>query len=401
MTLAFSFQAIDQSGKRVRGQEEAPSAAALAQSLEARGLVVLELAPERLRSKGREGFGFGRRREVLEVTRALAALLPAGLPLARALATSANMATGEVATAVDEVRAAVERGDALADSLAGFPQLFSPLYIGLVRAGERSGDLTGAFARLAQQLEREDQLRAKLLSVSIYPLLLATAGGSAVLVLLLFVMPRFVELLQGTGATLPKSTAMLLAFSSGVRHYWPVLIVAAIGLALLLAWMRTAEAGRRVGSELLLRLPLVRRYRQHALAARFARLMGVLLSGGAPLLSALDDALECLGDPLARDEVVRVRGRVREGIALNQALGEGELFPPLLRQLVAVGEESGRLQDFLLKAAEILEEKTGRVLERLVALAEPAMIIVFGGLVGFVALSLLQAIYSVNAGSFR
>jgi len=127
----------------------------------------------------------------------------------------------------------------------------------------------------------------------------------------------------------------------------------------------------------------------------------VLLGGGAPLVSALDDSLECLDDPLARDEVARIRSRVREGAALRSALGEGDLFPPVLTQLVAVGEESGRLQDFVLKAADILEERAERSVQRLVALAEPAMILIFGGIVGFVALSLLQAIYSVNAGSFR
>jgi type II secretory pathway component PulF len=146
---------------------------------------------------------------------------------------------------------------------------------------------------------------------------------------------------------------------------------------------------------------MVRGFRQYVLASRFARLVGTLLSGGAPLLSALDDTLECVGDPVARDETVRIRGRVREGVPLNRAIAEGGFFPPLLAQLVAVGEESGQLQNFLLKAAEILEEKTERLLQRLVALVEPVMIIVFGGLVGFVALSLLQAIYSVNAGSFR
>jgi general secretion pathway protein F len=399
----FTYQAVDGSGRRLKGVETAASQGALTQTLESRGLMVLDVGPsEGTAKQALGGMGrFSRRRDVLEVTRALAALLPAGLPLARALAAASEIAPGSVAQALEAVRAKVERGERLATALEEHPALFPPLYVGLVRAGERGGDLAGAFSRLAYQLEREDELRGKLLSASIYPLVLAAAGGVAVVVLLTAVIPRFVDLLQGTGATLPRSTAALLGVSAAARRFWPLWLALPAVLILGIAWARTTEEGRRAGAALLLKLPPVGTLRRNALGARFARLVGVLLAGGAPLLSALDDTLECLGDPLARDEIARIRARVREGAALNAAIGEGTLFPPLLTQLVAVGEGSSRIQEFLLKAAEILEHRTARAVERLVALAEPAMIVVFGGLVGFVALSLLQAIYSVNAGSLR
>ena len=138
-----------------------------------------------------------------------------------------------------------------------------------------------------------------------------------------------------------------------------------------------------------------------ALPARFARLTSVLVGGGAPLYSALDDVGASMGDAIAREDVARLRERVREGVPLNRAIAEGTLFPPLLSQLVSVGEEAGRLQEFLSKSAELFERRTERAAARLVSLAEPTMIIVFGAVVGFVALALLQAIYGVNAGSFR
>jgi type II secretory pathway component PulF len=401
---SYQFSAIDPSGRRLAGVEAASSEAALNLALAARGLLVLDVKPAStgsgsanagLRSRGRD------RREVLEVTRAMAALLPAGLPLARALATSSAMATGRVQAAIDQVRIRVERGESLAESLRQYSGLFPSIYVGLIRAGERSGDLAGAFARLATQLEREEQLRARLLSVSIYPLILASAGGIAILVLLFLVIPRFVELLQGTGATLPRSTAFLLTLSAALRQYWIALAAIPVALGVILAWMRQTPEGARSASRLLLSLPLIQLFRQQALAARFARLLGTLLGGGAPLLPALGDTAASIGDPVARDDLERVMSRVREGTPLHRALSEGSLFPGLLSQLVSVGEESGQLQRFLLKAADILEERTDRTLQRLVALVEPAMILVFGGIVGFVALSLLQAIYSVNAGSFR
>ena len=396
---AFAYQAVDLAGKRLRGRAEAATPAALTRSLEERGLLVLEVDPADGAAEG--GFGFGRRREVLEVTRALAALLPAGMPLAQALGAASGVASGEVRDAMQQVRARVERGDMLSASLAMHPALFSPLYIGLVRAGEKSGDVDAAFARLADQLERDEQLRGRILSAAIYPLLLATVGTIAVSVLLMFVLPRFVDLLEGSGAALPTSTAFLLALSSGLRRFWPVLLMIVGAMVLAGFWAARTQEGRRAWSRLLLALPLVRTLRRYALAARFARLAGVLLGGGAPLLTALDDTIESIGDPVARDDVARIRGRVREGASLRQAIMDGGLFPPLLAQLVAVGEEAGRLREFLLKAADIFEDRTERSTQRLATLAEPAMIVVFGVIVAFVALSLLQAIYGINAGSFR
>jgi type II secretory pathway component PulF len=397
----YAYQAVDGSGKRLRGQAQAMSTGALTRTLEERGLFVLDVAESADGAGARRGFRFGRRREVLEVTRAMAALLPVGMPLAQALGAATGVASGDVRTALQEIRGRVERGETLSAALAHHGNLFPPIYVGLVRAGERSGDLDSAFRRLADQLERDEQLRGKVLSASIYPLLLASAGSLAVTVLLFFVLPRFVTLLEGSGATLPKSTATLLALSAGLHRAWPVLILIPFVIAAFAAWVANTEEGRRVWSGTMLALPGVSTLRRYALAGRFARLVGVLLGGGAPLLSALDDTIESIGDPIARDDAVRIRTRVREGTSLRGAVGESTLFPPMLSQLVGVGEDAGQLQVFLMKAADIFEERTERATQRLATLAEPAMIVVFGAIVAFVALSLLQAIYGINANSFK
>jgi general secretion pathway protein F len=398
----FAYQAVDGSGKRTRGQAQAVSSGALARTLEERGLLVLDVAEsDELAGGNRKGFRIGRRREVLEFTRAMAALLPVGMPLAQALQAASGVASGDVRTAVVELRSRVERGDTLSTALAGQSAFFSPLYVGLVRAGEKSGDLDASFATLASQLERDEALRAKVLSAAIYPLLLACAGTTAVTVLLFFVLPRFVGLLEGSGASLPSSTAALLAVSAALHRFWPVLLMIPLGIVAFAAWVRNTSEGRRAGAQLLLAIPGVRTLRRYAISARFARLVGVLLGGGAPLLTALDDTIESIGDPIARDDVVRVRTRVREGSSLRAAVAESTLFPPLLAQLIGVGEDAGQLRIFLLKSAEIFEERTERATQRLATLAEPAMIVVFGVIVAFVALSLLQAIYGINANSFK
>ncbi|MBM4194522.1 MAG: type II secretion system F family protein [Gemmatimonadetes bacterium] len=396
----YAYEALDGSGKRQHGESSALSEAALARSLEERGLLVLEVA-ERAPGSGTSWWRPGRKREVLEFTRAMASLLPVGMPLSKALDAATGVATADVADAIRDVRTRVERGSGLADALGEHARLFDPLYVGIVRAGERSGDLDAAFARLAAQLERDEQLQSRIVSASIYPMLLASAGTAAVTVLVFFVLPRFVTLLEGSGAQLPAATKALLAVTTALQAAWPLFAALPFALAALTVWVRRTDAGRRAWSSFLLQVPLIRTLRQYALSARFARMLGVLLSGGAPLLGALDDTMASIGDPIARDEVGRIRGRVREGASMRAAVGESGLFAPLLAQLIGVGEDAGDLRTFLTKSADIFEERTERATQRAAALAEPAMIVVFGAIVAFVALSLLQAIYGINAGSFR
>lgn len=395
----FAYRAVDATGHRSRGRISATTETAVARELETRGLLVLDVA-EAAESAG-GGITFGRRRAVLDFTRAVAALLPAGMPLSRALRAAVATAPERARPAFDAVRARVDRGDELAAALAEHPRLFSPLYIGIIRAGERSGALDDAFARLAAHLEREDELRSKLVSMSIYPALLAIVGAASVMVLVLFVLPRFADLLLSSGAALPRTTAIVLGIATAAQEHWRILLLVPLAFIAALGWLRTTTGGRRAAAVLLTRLPIFGAWRRQALAASFARMVGELLAGGAPLLNALADTRDCMADPVARDETERIRTRVREGGSLNGAIAERGVFPPVLQQLVALGEEAGRLSDFLLKSADMLERKTERAVERLVALAEPAMIVMFGGLVALVALALLQAIYGVNASSFR
>ncbi len=398
----FAFTTIDPAGIERRGSRGAPTSGALTAELEAEGLFVLEIVEgSSIPSTPAFGAAWRYRADVLEITRTLAALLPAGLPLARALETAARLRPGITADALSDVRARIERGDALAESLALYPALFPPHYTGLVRAGERSGDLGQSFARLTTQLERDAHLRSRLTSAALYPVLLALAGGGAILVLLLVVLPNFAELLQRSGARLPASTAFVLGASHIVRRFWYVIPLVIGGSLLVFANLRRTLSGRLMIAEFLDGLPLIRTLRRESGAARFARLTGTLLEGGAPLLAALHDATVSLDDALARAAAERVSIAVRDGASLSSALAAEPVMPAVLAQLVAVGEESGQLGNFLLKAAQLFEDRTERSLQRLVALAEPAMIVLFGLIVGMIALSLLQAIYGVNAGSFR
>lgn len=394
----FRFQTISAEGRRTRGATEAVNAAALTRDLEAQGLTVLDVRAE---ADGADRTSRIARRDVADAARALASLLGAGLPLARAIEVAATAAPLPFATVLRDVQARIERGEHMAGAMAAHPEAFSAMATGVVRAGERAGDLDGAFAQLAEQLERQEELSTRLISAAIYPVILAVAGSAAIVVLLVFVLPRFASLFEGTGMPLPRSTAVLLAAATALRANWIVLpVVAGVTLAVA-TWLRATERGHRLLAGALLALPVLGGFRRDVLAASCARALCVLLRGGSTLPVALDDAAASVTDPLLRDALARVRTRVLAGSTLRAAVDGELIFHRVFVSLVATGEEAGRLADFLARAAALFEQRAVRGAQRLVALLEPAMIIAFGGVVAVVALSLLQAIYGLNPAGLR
>jgi type II secretory pathway component PulF len=367
--------------------------------LRKRGLIVLDVssadaAASFFTTRIRSG-------DLAEFTRALAALLPAGLPLARALSVARDIAPGSLRVPLSDVQARVERGSTFADALAAHSNAFPASYVGLVRAGERAGSLADSIGRLADAIESQQEFRAKLVTAAIYPTLLAFVGGAAILVLLMIVLPRFGALFAASGSALPASTAFVLAISAALRTNAAVLMTVLIILISFSLWLATSREAAELRSRLFLVTPLVSGFYREVLAARTARVIAVLLGGGAPFVSALDDAAKSLDDPSARREVLRIRARAREGVSPAAAVAEGTLFPPVFSRLVAAGEESSQLEAFFAKAADLFEERAKRSAARFMALAEPGLIVAFGLVVGLIALALVQAIYGINITPMR
>lgn len=397
--VLLRYRALTRAGVRKAGVVDAPTEDVATSVLRARGLIVLEV---RSAQAGVSFFGARvRSGELAEFTRALSALLPAGLPLARALAVAGDIAPASLRVTLADVQARVERGSTFADALAAHPTVFPASYVGLVRAGERAGSLRDSVSRLADAIESEQAFHARLLTAAIYPTLLAVVGGAAILVLLLVVLPRFGALFAASGSAIPPSTAFVLAISALLNEHALALsatLLAAGGFALWLAMSREAAQMR---SRALLATPVVAGFYREVLAARTARVIAILLGGGAPFVTALDDAARSLDDPSAREEVLRIRARVREGVSPAAAVAEGTLFPPVLARLVAAGEESSQLEAFFGKAADLFEERAKRSAARFMALAEPGIIVAFGLVVGLIALALVQAIYGINLAPMR
>jgi general secretion pathway protein F len=394
---AYTYRATARDGATRRGLEEAPSAAALERALGARGLYPLEVrVADDAEEPTRRRF-VSRRSDMVEAMRYLATLCGSGFPLDRALGTAARVAArADVADALKDVRVRVCSGAHLADALAAHAAIFPRVAVGMTRAGERGGHLPDALTRLADQLEREHALQARLMSAMLYPVVMLSVGAVSIVILLLVVLPRLVGVLQDAGATLPRSTALLLGFGSLLARGWPVIAIAAVGGFMWFKSYLATDAGQRAWHGVLLRVPIVGALRRGLASARLGRSLATLLHGGLPMLAALDIAADGVVDRVAMEELRRAREEVRAGGRLAAALRRGTAFRFVFLQMVEVGEDGGQLAQMLERGAATMERDLEGGIDHLVRLAEPAMIVVLGGFVGFIAMALLQAIYSVN-----
>jgi general secretion pathway protein F len=266
----------------------------------------------------------------------------------------------------------------------------------MVRAGEKGGVLDATLARLGRMLEEARDFRESVVSALIYPLLLMAVGAATVVFLMTFVVPRFADIFRDLGQPVPFVTEVLLGTSEALRRHWWEIALAVVA-AVLAAWtFLTTDSGRAWWDRLALRLPLAGTVILRAEVARFARIVGTLLRGGVPILTALSAAEDTASNGALRQAVSRLADQVRRGTALSAAMSATGVFPPLALHLARVGEETGRLEEMLLKLGEALEGEVRRTVKRLTSLLEPAIILAVGLVVGFIVVAMLMAIFSIT-----
>ncbi|OLD39483.1 MAG: hypothetical protein AUI57_03165 [Candidatus Rokubacteria bacterium 13_1_40CM_2_68_8] len=389
---AFRYRAARADGAIVDGVIEAGSAWQAGVVISDRGLYPLSIAPREQDEVRRAAS----RRDLAIVFRSIAALVSAGVPLERAVASSEALARGVLRETLADARTRLHEGEGFAQALGAARGVVPGIVLGMVRAGERGSQLPLALEQVATHLEQEAELVARVRQALAYPLLLAVVGVTSVLVIGTVIVPRFAELLDDLAQDLPPATRVLLVGSSLLSHYWFLLIPALAGLVALAVEATRRSTSRRRIEDALLAAPLVGRVRLALATSRIARALGGMLSAGMPLLAALDAAGEAAGDLAVAARLKRARERVTQGAPLSASLErEGALAPGAL-QLVQVGESSGRLADMARRAGDLAAQEAERGLKALVTLVEPALIVAFGGLVAFVAAALLQAVYSIR-----
>jgi general secretion pathway protein F len=399
MPATYHYRAVTADGQARAGTLSADTERLATQELRRQGLVPVYVGPLPPRRRGwtLPRLKFGRRRDVLFFTQEIATLLGAGIPLDRALSITSELTEHEQFRAtVNEVLRALKGGRSFGDSLATRPDYFSEIYVSMVRAGEASGSLAAIFERLAEYERTRDELRGYIISSMVYPALLTTVGFASILLLMYYVVPRFASVFADSHMKIPLPTLILLQTSEIVKKYglW-VLLGLAAGVAALRVHIGT-PAGRLGWDSFKLRIPLLRDVIRKAQSAQFARAMGTLISNGVPLVQTLTISRAIMTNKRMSESLEVVAQGIKRGEGVSGPLTRSGQFPPLLSHLIAVGEETGRLDAMFLRAAEIYEADTRSAIKRFTSLFEPLIILFMGVVIGGLILSLMLAITSLN-----
>lgn len=411
----FAYKAADGGGRVVRGSLESPDERSVAGKLQEMGYI-----PIRIRETGGNAASVSGRilrldvsglfraaflrvstKDVQRFTQDLAALLEAGVPVDRALSILIDTTENpRFRRTIEEILKSVQGGSYLSDALARYPRIFSEFYVNMVRAGEAGGVLEAVLVRLGDFLESATELKDYITSALVYPLFLVCVGGISIIILMTFVIPKFSIIFSDMGGTIPLSTQVLLALSDGIRRYWWAILAAAAGMVLGYRQYARTESGRRRIDRWKLAPPVGGDLVRNIEMARFSRTLGTLTQSGVPILQALRLVKGIISNRIIAGAVGNLHDRVKEGDRLSQSLREGDLFPSLAVQMIMVGEESGKLDEMLLRVAENYEKVVRNTIKRLISFLEPAMILVMGLIVGFIVISMLMAIFSINEMPF-
>jgi general secretion pathway protein F len=396
----FTYRAADRGGKTVDGVMEASDARAVAERLHRDAYFPIRIVSQTERAPWwRLGSGRSlRQRDLLTFTQQLATLFEASLPLDRALAVLDELAPDPRVKAVTtDLLRSVRGGASFSDALARHhPRPFSRLYINMVRAGEKGGVLEVTLRRLAEFLEARAAFTEAVISAMIYPAIITLASVGAIAFLLTFVVPRFAVIFADLGQAVPLATQILLSVSGALRAWWWLGALAILaGVFAWRFWTSTPD-GRLAWDRALLRLPLVGGISLKLEVARFARTLGTLLKSGVPVLASLAVVSEMMTNNVVARAVGRLGESVKRGTGLAAPMSESPVFPRLSVHMVRVGEETGRLEEMLLKVADMLEADLRAELKRIIGLLEPAVILGMGLVVAFIVVAMLLAIFSIN-----
>jgi general secretion pathway protein F len=406
----FSYKASDFSGKVVKGTFEAEDETGVVKRLQGMGYIPIQISPAGAAERGMKldlgvslGRLFGRvsRRDVLQFTQDLSAMLASGLPVDRALTILLDVTEKRrMRDVVSEIRKSVQAGSYLSDAMARHPEAFSDFYVSMVRAGEAGGVLDAVLERLGEFLESSQELVDYIKSALVYPLFLVFVGGISIIILMTYVIPRFSVIFEDLGGAIPPSTQLLLASSELLRGYWWALLPAVVLAIFGFSRYAATPGGKARIDRIKLRLPLFGELIRKIETARFARTLGTLVRSGVPILQALSLVRDTIGNTVISRAMKRVHAQVQEGERMSRPLAETGHFPTMAVQMITVGEETGRLEEMLLRVADNYEKLVRNLVKRLIGMLEPTLILVMGVVVGFIVISMLMAIFSMNEMPF-
>jgi|CXWL01.1.fsa_nt_gi general secretion pathway protein F len=416
----YEFKGLNEAGKVINGLKEADSPKGLRVLLRKEGVFLTDVLGESqtgTAKAGKNGKAAAGRADVLNanvdfkkltrgsistddiaiMTRQLATLLTAGVTLVEALSALVDQVDKEVfKRLLSDVKQRVNEGSSLADALAVHQKVFGNLFVNMIRAGESSGALDSVLLRLAEFTEGQARLRQKIIGTMVYPIIMMVIGGGVLILLMTVVVPKVTKIFIDMKATLPLSTQLLIFISHMFSDWWfvifPVVIGSFVGFIL---WTRS-EAGKPKWDRILLKLPVFGPLSRMLSVARFSRTLATLLKSGVPLLTAMDIVKNVVTNSVLADVIDKAREAIREGESIATPLKRSGEFPPLVYHMVAIGERSGQLEDMLVNVASSYESQVDVRVGALTSLLEPMMIVLMGGVIAFVAFSILMPIMQLN-----
>lgn len=394
----FVWKAYDGTGKETTGKLDAENDNVVREQLRQRGLTVTEVKSETT-SKEIElpGFGGIKATDLTIMTRQLATMIASGMTILRALMIiESQVENQKLRDVLKEISKDVEAGMPFSDSLGKHPDIFSPLYVSMVRAGETGGVLDSSLLRVADQLEAADSLRRQVKSAMTYPTVVFIFAMLVLVAMLVFIVPTFTGMFDDLGAELPKITQYTVAASDAVKGSWYLIIaVMGGGFYAFKKWRKT-DGGRQVWERFTLRAPMkVGPIVQKIALARWSRTLSALTAAGVPLLLALDVTGKTSGNIVVEEAMDDVIQSVKGGGTIAGPLRQAEVFPAMVTHMVSVGEETGQIEEMLAKVADFYEDQVDAAIKSLTSIIEPIMILLIGGIVGFVVISMYMPMFSI------
>jgi type II secretion system protein F len=398
----FTYRAKDQKGGLVEGQTDAESPSAAISQLQAMGyfpLDVKEVGGKRDTAAGLRALRRPRVGDIAAMYRQMADLVGSGIPLVRALSVVSEQTPNEqLRQMLGEINSDVSGGDSMAQAMGKHPKVFPRHHRSMIRAGETGGMLAGVLERLADFAEQEEELRSKIWSSLAYPLVMIVAGGLAVGLLVTVVIPRIVGIFSSLDQSLPFITLLLIGIIEFFERWWWLLIGTGAAVGFGLYNLARSEEGRLTIDRTLLRMPLIGTIILKREIGKFARTLGSLLANGVTILTALDIVTDVIKNRVVQREIAEIPQEIAQGEGISKTLAESTVFPPVVVNMIAVGEETGHLDTALLRIADSHERQVDRALKTLTSLIEPLIIVVMAGLVGFLVIAMLLPIFSIEVG---
>ena len=395
----YTYRALDKQGEIIQDKLEGSGEMAVAHELRQQGLLVIDVKEQSVAQKDiLAPFKGIRLADLVVFSRQLATMINAGLPIVRALyILSEQTENPKLNDVVVAVRKDVEAGSSLSEALEKHPEVFSRLYVEMVKAGEIGGILDGVLLRLADQLERDQDLRRKIRSALTYPIVVLILAILAASFMLIFIVPVFAKMFQDLGGTLPLPTRICMLISDILTSIFGVLVYAGMALAvvLFLRWKKS-EKGRKVWGRAVLRIPAkIGDVVKKATLARFARTLATLSAAGVPILQSIEITATSSGNWVVEKALLKSRDAIREGIPIYKPLETEPVFPPMVTRMIAVGEETGDIDGMLTKIAEFYESEVDAAVKALTSIIEPLMIVVVGSIVGSIVISMYLPMFKI------